>query len=90
MNLQQFLSRNNLSLSLVNDRGNAVYIGEATTVKPQKNGHHLRFYGTVKEGLLPYTRAVIHGDRKIFTVVDISPIKVYDGTYEFQLMLFAQ
>lgn len=85
MTLQQFLARRDIALSLVNDYGEAVYLGEAVTVKPLKDRHYLRFNGTLKESTHPYNKAVLHSGRNIYSVVDITPVRI-DGTTGIELI----
>ena len=86
MTLQQFLSRQNVSLTLTNEYGEAVYLGEAETVKPQKDRHFLRFAGTLEESISPYTKAILHSGQKVLSIIDISPIRV-GGTKAIDLVL---
>lgn len=80
MNIQQFLMRQEVALTLLNDQGDIVYLGEAITVKPQKDRHFLRFNGTLEEAVFPYTRAVLHNGRKILSIINIKPVRVYGST----------
>lgn len=86
MNLQQFLARQEVSLTLSNDYGESVYLGEASTVKPQKDGYFLRFSGTLEESISPYTKAILHNGRKILSIVLIKPVRV-GGTKAIDLVL---
>ena len=80
MTLQQFLKDRNVALTLLNDQGEAVYLGEATTVKPQKDRHYLRFAGTLEEFTSPFTKAVLHSGRKIYSIITITPVRVTGST----------
>lgn len=78
MTLQQFLVDRTLGLTLTNEQGGAVYLGEVITVKPQKDRHFLSFTGTLKEGT--YTKAILHSGRRIFSIITIIPVKVEGST----------
>lgn len=86
MTVQQFLEHHELALTLTNNHGEAVYLGEALTVKPQKDRHYLRFAGTLEESVSPYTKAILHDGFHVFSVVSISPVRV-NGTTSIDIVI---
>ena len=78
MTLQQFLSKRDIELTLINDQESYSF-GSAVTVKPMKNKYYLRFDGSVDHSY-PFTKAVLHSGRNIFSVLTIKPVRINDGT----------
>ena len=76
MNLQTFLSKRDIELTLVNDHDESLYVGKAITVKPLKDSTYLRFSCTPKAQAFPFTKAVLHGDAKIFSILSIVPLRL--------------
>jgi len=81
MSLQQFLTDfGDVQLTLTNDQGEAVYIGEADTVKPRKSGNYVRFPATViPDSAYPWTLAILHRGRKVYTTIKVAPVRVTSG-----------
>lgn len=78
MTLQTFLANRDIELTLTNSRDEAVYAGKAVTIKPLKDKHYLRFEVEPKDHLFPYTKAILHGGKRIFALITISPIRLTD------------
>ncbi len=81
--LQTFIKNRNLHMTLVNEQGDVHYVGEATTIRPLKEDkHYLRFVTkNIFQNVFPFTHAILHSGRRIFTTVVIKPIRPeYDVT----------
>lgn len=80
MTLQQFLTRHTLHLTLTNDWGDTVYIGEVSDVKPRKRGNYLKFpVKVIPESLYPYTQAILHDKGTIYSAIKFLPVRVTSG-----------
>lgn len=80
--LQAFIKNRDLELTLINERGDVHYVGRATTVRPLNSKHYLRFITCdIFQNISPFTHAILHSGRRVFTTVIIKPIQPeYDVT----------
>lgn len=74
-NLNDFLKKNDLLLTLVNEQGEKYEAGPANHIRPLKTKTIIRWSGLGNfSNVFPFTYAVLHGERKIFQAMTIRPI----------------
>lgn len=73
-NLNEFLKKNDLYLTLTNEQGEALQAGPAEYVKPLKTKTVIRWNVAPKVTAFPFTTAVLHGARKVFAVLFIKAV----------------
>lgn len=75
MSLNEFLKKNDLHLTLINEQGEKYEAGAVDYVKMLKSKAVLRWTdeGSYKN-VFPFTCAVLHGKRDIFEALHIRPL----------------